>query len=62
MGFYHLRENTKKQLLDTELDAVKPASKKVAHKTGEFIGNEIADAVTKSSNVEIEKQEPVDKK
>ena len=59
-GFLSFARKYKKQLLDTELDAVKPASKKVVHKTGEFIENEIADAVTKSSNVEIEKQEPVE--
>ena len=49
----------KKQLLDTVLDAVKTASKKVVYKTGEFLGNKIADAVTKSNDDNIEKQEPV---
>ena len=29
----------KKQLLDTGLDAVKAASKKVLHKKGKFLGN-----------------------
>ena len=56
MDFYHLRENYKKQLLDTGLDA----SKKVVHKAGEFIGNKIADAVTKSNNDNTERQEPVE--
>ena len=49
IDFYHLQKNIKK-LLDTGLDAVKTASKKVAHKAIEFLGNKIADAVTKSSN------------
>ena len=40
----------KKQLLDTGLDAVKAAFEKVVHKAGEFIGNKVADAVTKSND------------
>ena len=39
----------KKQLSDTGLNI----SKKVVHKAGEFLGNKIADAVTKSNNNEI---------
>ena len=35
----------KKQLLDTWLDTLKTASKQVIHKTGEFLGNKIGDAV-----------------
>ena len=50
----------KKQLLDTGIDTVKAASKKVVHKAGEFIGNKIADAVTKSSNDKVVKQEPIE--
>ena len=46
--------------MDTGLDAVKTASKKVVHKAGEFLRNKIADAVTKSNDVNIEKQEPVE--
>ena len=49
----------KKQLLDTGLDSLKTASKKVVHKTGEFIGSKIADAVYKSNEDNIEKQESV---
>ena len=45
----------KKQLLDTGLYA----SKKVVHKADEFIGNKIADAVSKSNNDNIEKQEEI---
>ena len=33
---------------------------KKVHKTGEFFGNKIADAVAKSSNDNTEKQEPVE--
>ena len=36
-------------------------SKKVVHKAGEFIGNKIADAIIKSGNDNIEKQEPLQK-
>ena len=50
----------KKQLLDTGLAAVKTASKKLVHKVGEFIGNKITDAITKSNNDNIEIQEPVE--
>ena len=50
----------KKQLLDTGLDAVKTASKKVVHEAGQFIGNKITDVVTKSNNDKSVKQEPVE--
>ena len=33
----------RKILLDTELDALKPTSKQVVHKTFKFLGNKIAD-------------------
>ena len=33
--------------------------KKLVHKAGEFIGNQIVDTVTKSNGDNIEKQEPV---
>ena len=46
--------------LDTELDAVKTAFKKVVHKAGEFSGNEIADAVTKLNDDNIDKQKLVE--
>ena len=42
--------------MNTGLDA----SKKVSHKAGEYLGNKIADTVTKSSDDSIEKQEPVE--
>ena len=44
----------------TGLGAVKTASKKVVHKADEFMGNETADAVTKSNDDNIDKQEPVE--
>ena len=34
--------------------------KKVVHKAGEYLGNKIAGAVTKSNNVNIEMQEPIE--
>ena len=47
------REYKIKQLLDTGLDAVKTASKKVVHKAGELLGDETADAVTKTNDYKI---------
>ena len=44
----------------TGLNSLKTASKKVVHKAGKFLGNKIADAVTKSNYDNIEKQEPVE--
>ena len=56
MDFLSFARIYKKQLLDTGLDALKIVSKKAVHKIGEFIGNKITDAVTKSNNDKIEKQ------
>ena len=39
--------------MDTGLDSLKTASKKVFHKAGEFLGNKIADTITKSSDHKI---------
>ena len=55
-GFLSFARKYKKQILERGLNA----PKKVVHKAGEFIGNKIADAVTKSNDVNIEKQEPVE--
>ena len=55
-GFLSFAKKDKKQLLDKGLDT----SKKVVHKAGEFWGKKIADAVTKSDDVNIEKKEPVE--
>ena len=46
MDFYHSQESIKKKL-DKGLDA----SKNVLHKAREFIGNKIADAITKLTMV-----------
>ena len=46
--------------MDTGIESVKTSSKKVVHKVSEFIGNKIADAVTKSNDDDIEKQESVE--
>ena len=45
----------KKQLLDTGLDSLKTASKKVVHKADEFLGNKIADAVAMSNDDKVVK-------
>ena len=54
-GFLLFTTKYKKQILDKGLDA----SKKVVHKADKFIRNKIVDAVTTSSDDNIEKQEPV---
>ena len=41
--------------MNTRLGSLKTASKNVVQKAGEFLGNEIADIVTKSNNDEIVK-------
>ena len=46
--------------MGTGLDALKTTSKKEAHKTGQFLGNKITDAVTKSNSNNTVKQEPVE--
>ena len=46
--------------MNAGIDAVKTASKKVVQKTGDLIGNKITDAVTKSNDNKIVKQEPVE--
>ena len=56
MVFLSFARKYKKQLLDKGLHA----NEKVFHKAGEYLGNKIADAVTKSSDDNIEKQEPVE--
>ena len=57
-GFLSLTRKYKQQFLDTGLDAVK--TKKVVHKVGEFLGNKIAYAVTKSNDDKTVKQEPIE--
>ena len=55
-----ISKKIKKQLLDTGLDSLKNASKKVVNKASKFIGSEIADAITKPNDDEIVKQDPVE--
>ena len=43
----------RKQLLNTGVDAIKTASKKVVHKTDQFLGNEIVDSAAKPSDERI---------
>ena len=45
------------QLLDSRLDFLKTAYKKVVHRAGEYFGNKIAATVTKSNDDEIVKPE-----
>ena len=47
-------------LLDTGLDALKTAFKKVVHKTSEVLGYQIADPVTKLNSDKTVKQESVE--
>ena len=58
-GFLSFARKYRKQLLDKGLDALKTASTKIIHKatkaTGEFLGNKIADVVTKSNDNKIVK-------
>ena len=55
-GFLSFARKYKKQVLDTGLDA----SQNIVHKAGEFIGNKIAEAITKSNDDKIVKQEPAE--
>ena len=46
-GFLSFSRKYKKQFLDTGLDAIRTASKKVVYKAGEFLENEMANTATK---------------
>ena len=59
-GLLSFARKYKKQLLNTGLDSLKTASKKVVHEVGKCLGNRIADAVTKSNDDKIVKEEPVE--
>ena len=50
----------KKKLLDTVLDSLKTATKKVVYTTGKFFGKKIPEAVTQTSGNKIVKQEPIE--
>ena len=47
--------------MDTGLDSLKTAPKNIVHKAGQVLENKPEDAVTKSNDDKIMKQEPVDK-
>ena len=49
-------------MLDTKLYSLKTASKTLIHKTGEFLGNKIADAVTNSYNHKVLKTKPQERR
>ena len=59
-GFLSFEGKYKKQLMDTVLDSLKIASKKVVHKAGEFVVNQIEDTATKSNDDKVMKQEPAE--
>ena len=63
MDCCHLQKKKKKhikKIVNTGLDSLKTASKKVVDKTGEILGNKMVDAVTGSNDDKMEKQEPVE--
>ena len=65
-GFLSFARKYKKQFLDTGVDSLKAASKKIDHKTGEFLRNKIADKVIMTIDDKIvkpfENQENVEQK
>ena len=58
--WYMLNQEQEIMLLRKNCLTVKAASKKVVHKTSQFLENKIANAVTKSKENEIVRQEPVE--
>ena len=65
-GFLSFARKYKKQFLDTGVDSLKAASKKIDHKAGEFLRNKIADKVIMTIDDKIvkpfENQENVEQK
>ena len=65
-GFLSFARKFKKQFLDTGVDSLKAASKKIDHKTDEFLRNKIADKVIMTIDDKIvkpfENQENVEQK
>ena len=51
--FLSIARKYKKQLSDSRFNALKTAFKKIVNKTGEYLGNKIADALVKSNNNKI---------
>ena len=60
MDFLSFARKYEKQLLNTGLEFLKTASRKLVHKTCAFIGNKTADVVTNSYDGKIMKVEPVE--
>ena len=60
MDFLSFVRKYEKQLLNTGLEFLKTASRKLVHKTCAFIGNKTADVVTNSYDGKIMKVEPVE--
>ena len=60
MDFYYQQHNTKNNYWIRGQDSLKIHSKKVVHKTGEFLGNKRAEVVTKSKDAKYVKQEPTE--
>ena len=56
----NLSNKCRKKLLDTGLHSLKTASRKVIHKTAEFLGKKIADVVTNSYDDKSKKTKPVE--
>ena len=48
--------------MNTGVDSLKTASRKVVRKTGEFLGNKMADTVTSSYNDKIVKAKSVEER
>ena len=60
MDFLSFARKYEKQLLNTGLEFLKTASRKLVHQTCAFIGNKTADVVTNSYDGKIMKVEPVE--
>ena len=60
MDLYHLQENIKNNYWKQDQMLSKLLLKKAVHKTGEFLGNKIADSVAKSNDDIIVKTKPVE--
>ena len=59
-GLLSFARKYKNQFLDTGIDSLQSASKKVVHETGEFLGNKNAYAVTNLHIDKILKTKPVE--
>ena len=59
-GFLSFASKYKKHLLDAGLGSLKTTSEKVVHKTSEFLGNKIADALTNLYGNKFMKSKPVE--